>query len=161
MQIISDNWSKNKIQFDTISFVRFYQEGEEESYNNHKHEIVATISKDAHPFEIAKFFKSLAKLVYSAKVRKTIFSSKEHYQFVLSNKEFDFFPVKWFTLIFDNGIKIDHDFAFDTVLIQKNDFEVPLGKFPHYLNDKTFYPIYREFKLKRNAYKFIANQALK
>lgn len=154
MQIISDNWSKEKIQFDTISFMCFI------GHDRNNTKTIATIGKDANPHEIANFFRSLAKFVYSEKVRKTVFSETEHYQFVLSNKKFKSFPVKWFTLIFDNGIKIDHDFAFDTVLIKKNDCDVPLGTFPNW-NRQKFYPIYREFKLKRNAYKFIANQALK
>lgn len=152
MKIISDNWGKNKIEFDNISFVYFNRK------ENTQH-TVFKIHRTASSLEISLFFKKLSQFIYSRSARKTLFSEGEYYQFVLSNKEHDWFLVKWFSLVFDNGIQIDHDIAFSTTLIKKNNMIVPLGSFPNW--NKNKYPVYRQFKIKRNAYKFISNQVLK
>jgi hypothetical protein len=52
---------------------------------------------------------------------------------------------------------ISHDHAFSTTMIAKNGIDVPLGKFPF----NKHVSLYREFKLKARAYKFIANQIMR
>ena len=41
--------------------------------------------------------------------------------------------------------------------IERNGLELPFGKFAFWYKKKSFL-LYREFKIKRNAYKYMANQ---
>lgn len=155
MRIISNNWSKVNIEFNKISFVYYKKIGYEEEI-----EVISSVSNDANKFEISNFFKNIAKFVCSAKSRYVNSDNDKfgHFQFMLSNKDFPEFPVKWFTLIFDNRIEIKHDIAFLTTYIFKNKQRVD---FTGREKKNGKYPKYGSLKMKKRAYRFIANQALK
>lgn len=152
MKIYTTNFSKETIEFNTIMFVHFERT---DGYHETK-KILNSISVNDHPLKVAAFFENISNLMKTKKVRKSIFSGKEHFQFVLSNEDFENFPVKWFTLELDNSIKISHDIAFETTLIKRNDVLIPFGRFNLYSRHKL--ALYREYNMKRNAYKFISNE---
>lgn len=156
MKIYTTGWmSKQNIEFNSIMLVHYYGN----SMNQNK-DVVFSVSINEHPFKIAKFFKDASRFMKSKKVRDTVFKEDEHFQFVLANEEYDFFPVKWFTLELDNGKKISHDIAniaFATTLIKKNSLVVPLGGF----SKRKSFSKHRESSINRNAYKFISNEVLK
>lgn len=155
MKIISDNWSNKKINFEKLSFVHF------PSANSMSDPVVIDyITEESTPFEIQQFFKNISKLVCSDEHRKIHQSRSDlgHFQFVLSNHEFPHFPVCWFTLVFDNGVEIKHDIAFSTTIVHKNGLRIfPLLS----LSNREKWGKYTELKIKRRAYKFIGNQAIK
>lgn len=145
------------IEFDTIMFVHYKRT------NNYTFEDSKTVIKkvsihDSH-FKIAQFFKEVSDLMKTKVMRDSLWSETEHYQFVLSSKEYEFFPVKWFTLWLDNGDKIDHDIAFSVTYITKNGIDIPFGRV-NFSNWEKF-PKYRELNMKKNAFKYIANQIMK
>lgn len=158
MKIISDCCSKDKVYFDSIMFVHF------DTHTNQNYKVIDKVSKDASLLEISHFFKKIAKFICSREARQVYRHKGElgHFQFMLSSERFKEFPVKWFTLEFDNGIVINHDIAFCQIYIYKNGHRV---YFNSYFNDRITknrkYVKYLELKNKRNAYKFIANQVLK
>ncbi len=121
MRIVSDNW-RDDIDFDCIYFVH-YIPGENNSLNK---KIVASVSKNDGAFKIAMFFRKVGDIVVSRNNRKVYRNNNDlgHFQFMLSNEQYPDFPVKWFTLHLDNGIKIKHDIAFNTTFIYKNGIRV-------------------------------------
>lgn len=155
MKILTTNFAgKEAIYFDFIKLVHFHGDP-----CNQTQDVMFSVSIHEHPLKISNFFKDVARFMKSKKVRDSHFKEREHFQFVLSNKEYDNFPVKWFTLELDNGVRIDHDFAFSTTLIKKNGFMVPFGGF-NFSKWESF-ARHREINMKRNAYKFIANEVFK
>lgn len=145
------------IEFDNIMFIHFQRK------NNYSYEdnqsVIYQVSIHDHPLKISKFFKDVSKFMKSKAMRKSFYSEKEHYQFVLSSKEHDFFPVKWFTLWLDNCNKIDHDIGCSVTFIKKNDNYIPFGNI-NFSNWEKF-PKYRELNIQRNAFKYISNQIVK
>lgn len=141
---------KQEIYFDTIMFVHYKQVRNLFSLEEEKI-IVNKVSIYDSNLKIAQFFKDIAKIMKTKSMRESYRSEDEHYQFALSSKDYDFFPVKWFTLWLDNGDKIDHDIAFSVTLIRKNDVPIPFGKFS--FSRWSEFPVYRELNVKRNAFK--------
>lgn len=146
--------SKKNIDFTSIMLIHNHG-----PYNKPQQDIVFSVSLNEHPLKVAQFFKDVAKFMKSKKVLDTAFSEKEHFQFALANEEYPIFPVKWFTFVLDNGDVINHDIAFSTTLIKKNNIRIPFGGFN--LSQWESFAKYREYNMKRNAYKFISNQILK
>ena len=77
------------------------------------------------------------------------------YQFAVRHNN-DILPIVWFDLVINERITVSHDVAFSTVLIKKNNINIPFGKFPMVYKNRRL-PIYREFKVKAKAYTFISN----
>lgn len=147
-----------EIKFDTIMFVKFKRVS---SYESDK-TVVKKVSIHDSNIKIAHFFKEVSDFMKTNTMRKSCWTDcneEEHYQFVLSNEEYDFFPVKWFTIYLNNGDKIEHDIAFSITYITKNGIDIPFGRTN--FSSKRKYPIYRELNIKRNAFKYIANQIKK
>lgn len=159
MRVISDNWSSVDIEFDGIEFVHYVPASSWYKKDN-KEIVICSVSANAHPLEIAHFFRKVADINYSRGNRKIYRNENKlgHFQFRLYNKDYPDFPVKWFTLIFDNGIKIDHDIGSNTTYIKKNSHSVLF-----YPREKASgkYSKYKELNMKKRAYKFIANQVMK
>lgn len=112
-----------------------------------------------NPFETYLFFKDIARFSLSETVRKTLYSSynDDYYQFaVLEDGQVT--PIKWFDLIINDKTTVSHDIAFNTTLIRKNDIDIPFGKFPMWCKKPNSLPLYREFKIKNKAYRYMANQ---
>lgn len=108
------------------------------------------------------FFREIAKFIVSASVRAD-YKNKENnncFQFAVMKDE-KIKPIKWFDLWLDNKNSISHDVAFSTTLVKKNDLSIPFGKFPIWYNKNKVFSLYRELKVKKNAYKYIANQIKK
>lgn len=160
MKITSTNFgcgqTKN-IEFDNIMLV-FFQRKNNYSYEEEQ-TIVYQVSIHDHPLKISKFFKDVSNFMKSKVARASCHREKEYYQFVLSSKEHDFFPVKWFTLWLNNGDTIKHDIAFSVTLIKKNNENLHFGRFN--FSDWEKHPKYRELNIKRNAFKYISNQIAK
>lgn len=156
MRIISDNW-RDDIEFDSISFVHF-KPGK--NYSGYKRTVIASVSKEAGAFKLAMFFRYVASLVSSAKHRKVYRNQDDegHFQFELANEQYPDFPVKWFTLHLDNGIKIKYDIAFNTTFIYKNGIRV---YFTGRKKKNHKYSKYLELNMAKRAYIYIANQFLK
>ena len=111
------------------------------------------------PSNTVKFFKDVAKFVASKECHDTMYT-ENRFQFAVPGRpeinDNTIIPVCWFDLIISDELKISHDIAFNTTLLEKNNMPVPLGKFRLHTSHKL--PRYREFNLKSRAYKFMANQ---
>ncbi len=150
MKVTTTFWSEKIHEFHELFFI-----------NNKDNKIIfKTDLKDK--FATYVFFKEIAKFVVSKGVRAEYINeeSKNCFQFaVMENEEIQ--PIKWFDLWLNEKNSIFHDIAFNTTLIKKNGFLVPLGKFPMFYDENKVFSRYRELKIKRNAYKYIANQVKK
>lgn len=154
MQIKIFSRTSETLIFDKIMYVHTLYVNK-----NFKTETKNTIIKEvdlSNPLLVAKFFKEISLMQKSKEHR--LFSNHVakfgFYQFYLSNKEYPMFPIKWFSLILDDGTKIDHDIAFSTTLIKRNNIIIPFGS----LFTETKCSRYRALNIKRQAYKYISNQ---
>lgn len=152
MHIETTNWGKEVIVFHKILYVlTTYDEDHNQTFHTIK-EISLLESKE----KIVKFFSDVSKMQKSKQHRDSYFKNTEHYQFFLDSAEHPMFPVKWFNLILDNGVNISHDIAFDVTLIRKNKMIIPFSRFfPSEFQKRSKY---HELIVKRNAYRYIANQ---
>ena len=124
-------------------------------YYNGKTKKVVFVADLNDVFDTARFFKNIASFVKTKQVLQTV-ENDEWFQFaVMYNNEIT--PIKWFDLHVDDVV-LSHDIAFETTLIRKNGVGISFGRFP-----RGFKKIakYREFNIKRRAYKYIANQIAK
>ena len=152
----SSGGKKDSLSFDKIMFVHYQGKSYAEEQ---KETVVKQVSIKDNNHKIAQFFKEVSDFMKTKKMRDSESSDSEHYQFVLSSEDFPVFPVKWFTLWLNNGDVITHDIAFSVTYIKKNGMTVPFGRV--IWKDYEMYPIYREINMKRNAFKYIANQIRK
>lgn len=153
MKLTTTFWSEEVHEFDKLLYIN----------GNTKEIMFQTDLKNA--FETYNFFKALAKFVKSTTMRKTIDNSawdnEDYYQFAVL-RENEIIHIKWFDLVVSDKITLSHDIAFETTLIKKNGQTVPFGRFPMwYYNRNIKLPKYREFNVKAQAYKYLANQVRK
>lgn len=140
------------IDFESISWISFNRDKGPDK-------VCFSVKLSQGPRAISNFFKSVAKFQNTRQSKDGVLLENTHFQFVLQSKTIPSFPCKWFLLTNDNGDVLKHDIAFSTTLIEINGLDIPLGRFP--LNQNRFYPSFRELKIKKRAYKVIANFILK
>lgn len=142
-------WSEDVHVFRELLFVR----GHKQDFTVMDRTVLGCAS------DVSRFFRRVAAFVGSPQAREHLRREDHWYQFAVMQGE-ELLPVKWFDLVLTNGVVLSHDIAFNTTLVERNGRPVPLGRFPRW-SDNRRYPRYRELKLKRRAYKFLANQAQK
>jgi hypothetical protein len=146
MKLTTTFWSEEKHDFTQLLYV-----------NNHTKEVMFQTDL-TNKFETHLFFKNIAKFVKSKEVRNTINHERvEGYQFAVSENNGEIIFIKWFDLVIDEKNIISHDIAFETTLITKNNVQIPFGRFPMRYKYNSLAK-YREFNIKAQAYKYIANQ---
>lgn len=156
MKLQTTFWSDTVHTFDKLLYI-----------NGRSKEIIYQADLNNN-YQTYLFFKDVEKFVKSKTMRKTIDSDcwnnrDDFYQFAVI-LEGDVTHIKWFDLIISDNTVISHDIAFETTLIQKNDVDIPLGRFPMYYYRKyknPKLPKYREFNIKARAYKYMGNQVKK
>lgn len=149
MKLITTFWSKDSFEFDELLYIHRYKltyEMQEIVFRTKLNDKVATY----------QFFKDVAKLVNSNKVHQSMYDFNDCYQFAVIHNG-NVTPIIWFDLVINDKLTINHDLAFGTTLIKRNDQVIPFGKFPMQYHSKKL-PLYREFNLKKRAYTYIANQ---
>lgn len=150
MQLTTTFWSDTVKTFGTLLFVK----GEVRDGSS---QFTTLRQVDLQDLDAtATFFRELSKFVLLEECRRAYSRKDSWYQFAVM-RDGEVCPLKWFSLVADNGLVLSHDIAFDTTLIQKNGCAVPLGQFPHW-SKKRRHSRYRGLKVKSRAYKFISNQ---
>lgn len=148
MKLTTTFWSPEARSFDELLFV-----------NNNTMEVL--FSGDlTNTTNTCMFFKSVAKFVGSRKFLESVRArwlgrSDDWWQFAV-RVDGVVTPIVWFQLVVNEELIIAHDLAFSTTLIKRNSVVVPFGRFPMCYKTQVL-PLYREFKLKARAYKFLAN----
>lgn len=146
MHLTTTFWSEDVHVFHELLFVR----GHKQDFTVMDRTALGCAS------DVSRFFRRLAAFVGTRQAREHRRRDDLWYQFAVMQGE-ELMPVKWFDLVLSNGVVLSHDIAFNTTLVRRNDMPVPLGRFPR---GSRRLPRYRELKLKRRVYKYIANQAL-
>lgn len=141
MKVTTTFWSEKVYEFTQLFFI-----------NSINEEIIFKADLQ-NTFATHAFFKQISKFIVSKKATR---GDEKCFQFavMLDGK---IHPLKWFDFHPNPNTVISHDIAFGTTFIERNGLELPFGKFAFWYKKKSF-PLYREFKIKRNAYKYIANQ---
>jgi hypothetical protein len=148
MKLTTTFWTKENHDFCELLFI-----------NKKTNEIIFSTDLN-NKTQSSVFFKSIAKLFKSRKFlgeMRSLWSGKSDvfYQFAV-RKNNEILNIVWFDLVINERIAVSHDVAFSTVMIEKNKVNIPFGKFPMVYKNRKL-PIYREFKVKAKAYKFISN----
>lgn len=148
MKLVTTFWAKETHDFCELLFI-----------NNKTEEIILSTDLN-NKMQSSVFFKSVARLLKTRKFlaeMRSLWNGKSDvfYQFAVRHNN-DILPIVWFDLVINERITVSHDVAFSTVLIKKNNINIPFGKFPMVYKNRRL-PIYREFKVKAKAYTFISN----
>ena len=142
MKLTTTFWSEVIHTFSALYFI-----------NNKTNEIIFKTDLN-NKLETYNFFKNVSKFVLTKQV---MFAPDDVcYQFAVQS-DMGIEPLKWFDLHLEKCI-LNHDIAFATTLIRKNDMIIPFGKFPMWTNKRL--SKHREYKLKSKAYKYLANQVI-
>lgn len=146
MKLTTTFWTDKVEEFDHLLFI-----------NGNTQEVVYE-AKLEDLYQTQNFFRKVAQFVKTPLVRKSR-GTPDWYQFaVWVDGELTY--LKWFDLVVSDKLTLSHDIAFETTLVRKNGLIVPLGQFPYWVKAKKL-PKYREFKVKAQAYRYLANQLKK
>lgn len=145
MKIQTTFWSAEIVQLDNLLFI-----------NGKTKEII--FRADLDKFHLRRFFKDVADFVISEKSRQSLSNRDDGVWFQFGTMiDGKIVKIVWFDLVIDNDV-LSYDLAFSTPLLSKNGQRLPFGSFPmakKYSNRKL--PNYRELKMKRRVFKYIAN----
>ena len=157
IKLVTDFWSDEKFEFDKFLLMKGKRCNKEYITT---YQVVKEIDLTLSNFYIAQKFRELSKFIVSKEVLRTNLNGDDTtwYQFGVKY-EGKLTPIKWFTLIINDNIQLHNDIAFDTPLIKKNSIQLPFGKFSMHRTYKV--SKHNEYKMKRNIYKYIANQIAK
>lgn len=146
MKLTTTFWTDKVEEFDHLLFI-----------NGNTQEVVYE-AKLEDLYQTQRFFRKVAQFVKTPLVRKSR-DTLDWYQFaVWVDGELAY--LKWFDLVVSDKLTLSHDIAFETTLVRKNGLIIPLGQIPRWVKAKKL-PKYREFKVKAQAYRYLANQLKK
>ncbi len=146
MKVFTNFWTNTDTELDNLLF-----------YHNGTNEVVFKLEDFRNPLKNANFFKDIANFQSTKKNLATL--DTDHCYQCATMIGGNLTPIKWFDIkIGSKTIKLDH--AFDTQLVTVNGRRIMLGCFPSWEKiEKGFrYPKYREFKINKRAFKFVANK---
>lgn len=149
MKVVTTFWTEQKFEFTDLLYI------------DCKTDKVQFEVKLNLPWAVYQFFKDLERFVQTTAVRQASYTDQApHYQFAVL-KDGKVTPIVWFDLVISDNLTVSHDIAFETTLLRKNGVIVPLGAFPFRYPKTWHWPVHREFKLKKQAYRYIANKVKK
>lgn len=159
IKIYTEDWEGNKILLDALLYCKVHS-----SKRNAFHNLFSVRAKDG-ALAVAVFFRNCAKHAKKKQAKIYIESDYNKYCQFFGAVAGEEFAIKWFFIECENYV-LYHDIAFETTLLtkykkenflsgKKHGYRYPLGTFK---NKRGFY---REFAIKNQAYKLIANFVLK
>ena len=146
MKVFTNFWTNTDTELDNLLF-----------YHNGTKEVVFKLEDFSNPLKNANFFKDIANFQFTKKNLAT-YGTNHRYQ-CAAMLHGNLTPIKWFDIkVGSFTIVIDH--AFGTRIVIANGCRIMLGRFPSWERvEKGFrYPKYREFKINKRAFKFVANK---